>query len=354
MGETNQLPSLTKISWNVPEIEYRQSLALSYSKIAKYSREGYRTLFDEIKIDTDSLRFGSLVDCLLTEPDTFDSRFIVLEMTIPSELIVRIITQIYDSLETKIPNIYEIPREYILKFIVENNYYPNWKEDTRINKIIDEGVTYFKSLFDKGDKTAITKEEYTDAVACVEELKNNEYTAKLVNDENDINIEHLYQQKFILEEPYHVRCMFDKLIVNHIDKTIQPIDFKTSHNNEEDFRSSFMTWGYHIQASLYSYILQEICKKDEYFSQFKILPFKFIVINRYSKSPIVWQFKPYNQILLAGTYEQITDYGKKIKPWFELYDEINYYYVTQDIRYSKETRESNGIREIDTINIQLI
>ena len=354
MTETTQIPRLNNISWKVPESEYRQSMALSYSKIAKYSREGYRTLFDETKIDTDSLRFGSLVDCLLTEPETFESRFIVVEMTVPTEAIVNIVTQIYNSLETKIPNMYEIPRNYIFKYIVENNYYANWREDTRINKIIEEGVTYFKSLFDKGDKTAVTKEEYLDATACVEELKNNEYTAELVNDKGDINIEHLYQQKFILEEPYFVRCMFDKLIVNHNEKTIQPIDYKTTHANEEDFKSSFMTWGYHIQANLYSYILEEICKKDEYFSQFTILPFKFIVINRFSRSPIVWEFQPSNELLLLGDAIQISDYGKAIKSWFELYNEIQYYYATRDIRYSKETRESNGLRELDVINVQKI
>ena len=45
--------------------------------------------------------------------------------------------------------------------------------------------------------------------------------------------------------------MPDLLIVNHENKTILPIDLKTSSHEEWDFPKSFVQWNYQIQARLY-------------------------------------------------------------------------------------------------------
>lgn len=43
-----------------------------------------------------------------------------------------------------------------------------------------------------------------------------------------------------------------------------------------------------IQNRLYYRILLENIKRDEYFKDFKILPYKDIVVNRYTLTPLVW------------------------------------------------------------------
>ena len=78
------------------------------------------------------------------------------------------------------------------------------------------------------------------------------------------------------------------LKVDHINKTIQPIDLKTSFKKEWDFYKSFIEWNYQIQNRLYYRILLDNIKRDEYFKDFKILPYKYIVVNRYSLTPLVW------------------------------------------------------------------
>ena len=79
-----------------------------------------------------------------------------------------------------------------------------------------------------------------------------------------------------------------ELIVNYDDKTIQPIDLKTSYKNEYDFYKSFVEWSYQIQNRLYVRILQENIKKDSFFKDFKILPYKDIVVCKTSLNPLVW------------------------------------------------------------------
>lgn len=43
-----------------------------------------------------------------------------------------------------------------------------------------------------------------------------------------------------------------------------------------------------IQNRLYYRILKEVLSKDPYYKDFKILPYKDIVVNRYSLTPLVW------------------------------------------------------------------
>ena len=72
------MKKLTDLSWNVSEEEYRQDNSYSYSMLAKFNREGFENLdklFD--KISTPSLTFGSIVDCLLTDEQNFENRFVV-------------------------------------------------------------------------------------------------------------------------------------------------------------------------------------------------------------------------------------------------------------------------------------
>ena len=77
---------LSKLSWNVEEWEYRLDKSFSYSKLAAFYRNGVKALISSDKEDTPSLRFGSLVDCILTAPEEFDDRFIVSDMDIGDKL----------------------------------------------------------------------------------------------------------------------------------------------------------------------------------------------------------------------------------------------------------------------------
>lgn len=45
-----------------------------------------------------------------------------------------------------------------------------------------------------------------------------------------------------------------------------------------------------IQAKLYYRIIKENIKKDPYFKDFKLKPYRFIVINKETLTPLVWEF----------------------------------------------------------------
>ena len=50
-------------------------------------------------------------------------------------------------------------------------------------------------------------------------------------------------------------------------------------------------WYYFYQAKLYWNLIRQNLDKDEYFKNFELLPYKFIVVNRKTLTPLVWEFK---------------------------------------------------------------
>ena len=80
------------------------------------------------------------------------------------------------------------------------------------------------------------------------------------------------------------------IIVDYEDKTIIPVDLKTSSSKEWDFQHSFEKWMYPIQARLYWLIIKTNLINDDYFKDFTLKNYRFIVVNRDSLKPLVWEF----------------------------------------------------------------
>ena len=80
----------------------------------------------------------------------------------------------------------------------------------------------------------------------------------------------------------------------NINKFVCPIDLKTSSHKEWDFYKSFVDWRYCIQAQLYWYIIRQNMDKSEYFKNFKLLDYRFAVVNNQiggDKTPLTWCFE---------------------------------------------------------------
>ena len=137
--------------------------------------------------------------------------------------------------------------------------------------------------------------------------------------------------------------MFDLIIVDHNNKTIRPCDLKTTGKDEHEFCKSFIDWKYYLQATMYTAILQDIISKDEYFKDFTILPYEFIVINKYTQTPLVWIFEDNFHI---GDF--ITKDGVECKGWERLLKELNWHLETGKMDYSYDAYISNGVMQLNT------
>lgn len=288
------MKSLKDISWLVTEEEYRADSALSYSTLAKFERGGFNELnklFD--KVESPSLTFGSAVDSLITGGEAeFNERFLVAEFPSISDNLIQIARTLHTRYGETYRSIDMISDNILAEVGKECEFYANDKYTNYRVKLIKENCNeFYNLLYLSVGKTILDTQTYNDVLRAVEALKTSENTRIYFNGNDPFTpeIEMLYQLKFKAAlNNIEYRCMFDGLRVDHKNKTIQPIDLKTSFKKEWDFYKSFIEWNYQIQNRLYYRILLENIKGDEYFKDFKILPYKDIVVNRYTLTPLIW------------------------------------------------------------------
>ena len=115
--------------------------------------------------------------------------------------------------------------------------------------------------------------------------------------------------------------MMDLIVVDYEKKKIWPIDLKTSLScTEWDFEQNFKKWHYYIQSRLYWRNLRYNLDKDDYFKDFSLEDYRFIIVNPKTLTPLVWEF-PLTKV--SGTL--IDDEGNEIRDPFEIGEELQAY-----------------------------
>lgn len=285
---------LRDISWLVDEPTYRQDSALSYSTLAKYERDGYDkldSLFDSIS--TPSLTEGSMVDCLITgSVEEFNEQFYVADFPSIGDKELQVVTYLYNQYKGLYTSLEEIPATYILEAVNAYDFQKNWKDETRIRVITERCSTYYTLKIQAGSKIVVSMDTMYKVQAMVRALRESPATCGYFADNDEMSpIRRYYQLKFKATlDGVDYRCMMDECIVDYEKREIIPIDLKTSHKKEWHFEDSFMQWEYMIQARLYAAILKANIEKDEYFKDFTMRNYRFIVVNKESLTPLVWEF----------------------------------------------------------------
>lgn len=323
--------SFASISWNVSEEEYRKDTALSYSTLARYEREGFNNLdklFD--RLETPSLTFGSAVDSIITGgQEEFDERFMVAEFPSTPDSIIKMVRSLFSQCGDSYRSLITIPDDIVIKETEFQNYQPNWKPETRVKVIKEKGADYYNLLFVAGNKTILDTQTYQDVCNAVNALKTS-YSTKFYFAENnpfEPDIERFYQLKFKGKlNGIEYRNMADLIMVNHKEKLVKPVDLKTSSHTEWDFYKSFVDWRYDIQARLYWAIIRQNMDKDEYFKDFTLLDYDFIVVNRRTLVPLVWTcpFTKAEGTLKFGKNSQI-----EMRSPFEIGNELSSYLTSR-------------------------
>lgn len=325
------MKSLRDISWQVSEEEYRADPALSYSTLARYEREGFNNLdklFD--RIETPSLTFGSAVDSIITGGQKeFDERFMVAEFPSTPDSITKIVKSLFSQYGDSYRSLITIPDDAIIKETECQSYQMNWKPETRAKVIKEKGADYYNLLFIAGSRTILDTQTYQDVCNAVRALKESKSTQFYFAEDNPFepDIERLYQLKFKGEfGGITYRNMADLIIVNHKEKWVKPVDLKTSSHTEWDFYKSLVDWRYDIQARLYWAIIRQNMDKDEYFKDFKLLDYDFIVVNKRTLTPLVWNcpFTRAQGTLKFGKNGQI-----EMRSPFVIGEELNYYLTSR-------------------------
>lgn len=291
------MKELKDIAWDVPEEQYREDPALSYSTLATYERGGFyslSTLFD--KKESPSLTFGSAVDTILTDgEDAFNEKFAVLDYNLTDSgiSIGKALANVYGE---QYKNFKDIPEVLVSQTAQEVGFWKDAKWNSRRYKEVlntgDIDIYYFTLV--NNDKTVISSQTYNEVLAAVDALKTSDATKFYfeMNNPFDESIKRYYQLKFKATlDNVDYRCMADLIVVDYKNKIIYPCDLKTSSHYESDFYKSFIDWNYQIQARLYWRIIRDNLDKDDFFKDFELADYTFIVVKKDSLVPLTWKFR---------------------------------------------------------------
>lgn len=260
------------------EQEYRQDSGISQSFLTNLinNRMGQRQV-------TDSMLLGSLVDCMLTEPDEVNDRFQVIEAKAgdkPKQIVDHIINAGFRQ------DIAEIDRAYMYGLFDLYEYRTNYADQMdvrRLLKFYQDSGDYYNMRVAYGHKHIISQELYDNAERIANKFKEGRYTKPFF--ELDVTV---YNQMKIFFEinGVPVKSMLDRVLVNEgkdiiihgknnafvfPEKSILPIDFKVISG-----KFSLRKFRYDIQGSFYSKALKS-WMLDNRLEDYELLPMHFFV-----------------------------------------------------------------------------
>ena len=268
---------------------------------------------------------GDGVDCQLTRPiEEFNNKFHVSTLeNKPSDTMKSIINQVFDLVKEEVGELADkgVLRDHISKIVDccnVHNYQPNWKTETRVAKVV-EAYEYWEDLKAAEGKVVLSQEENTLISQIVMSIRTNPATSKYF--ERDTNFVEILDQYSIYFNYEGIECkaLLDRVIIDHKNKTIQPIDFKTMGDQTLYFPKSLRQRRYDIQAAFYT----EALKSKKVYETYEILPFKFIVESTVNPG------KP----LVFTCSSELLDIGKNGRQPYKLCDKP--YISTEYITYMK-------------------
>ena len=222
---------------------------------------------------------GNGVDIQLTQSlEAFNEKFHVSNIqNKPSDTIKSIINQVYDHVKEVYPNIETIQNynNAILDSCNDHNYQPNWKDSTRVAKVV-EAWEYWEDLKAAEGKQILSQEENDLISQIVMSIRSNSVTGPYFIPQPNQEILYQYPIYFSYNN-VDCKALLDMVIIDHDKKTIQPIDIKTMGDQTLYFPKSLRQRRYDIQAAFYTQALFQWWIDNDRYTDYRILNFKFIV-----------------------------------------------------------------------------
>lgn len=215
----NSTSEITKIQ---EETSYRESPRINQSKLKDIIKNVTR-IDDE---PTEAMEEGTIVDCLITTPETFSDKYIVMDVPIPDAQFKQAINKVWPTVELDSMELY---REAMIEAYreVSNN---NWKDDTVWGKFL-LCQPYWDSLWMAQGKKIVSTQDYARYQQVVYNLLTGK-TGKWLS--ADGFVETIEFQKAIyfdyeLEgKVYECKALLDAVRFNHVNRTVRMIDVKTT------------------------------------------------------------------------------------------------------------------------------
>jgi len=322
------------------ELEYREYPALNYSLLKQLEFNPRLVLESRQVTESDSLLAGSVLDCLLTDADNFDEKFIVPKFTeTPSGQVLSFSKglvgtdstnfeeeskRLYKELGIKSPNTYEA-------------FLEKWKKSG--------GEAYLQFLQSTKDKKVVDPFMYENCKNASNVLKVHPFTEGWFN--KGFEQEILYQTPIIfkLNNGLEGKALLDLIKIDHLERTIYPGDLKSMSDYLSAFLSvSFKKYRYDLQASYYTEAVRQW--GAEKYPDYKIANFTFVVLSfAQINNPLCFKVSDFDlQKARLGGYDVN---GKKFSGWEQLVSDYQWHKDNDKWDYPRAVYENKGLITTD-------
>lgn len=239
---------------------YRATQALHQSELKRieHGLAHYKMLRDQPAPQTEGMLIGSLVDTMLLGhmDDEGELFHIIDDSKLPSESIQEIVHTIASHAPDGVEEL--IDCEDIAREVVRaSGWQTNWKDETRIAKVLEQGAEYFHELMQAQGKTIVTHAQYLRASSTVGGLLGNAITRRLFNRnllERQKDTSTTYQLPLEFEwEGIRCKALLDMLTVrktNGLDGYVV-CDLKTTSGLTSKFPEAVKKYRYDLQMAFY-------------------------------------------------------------------------------------------------------
>ena len=143
------------------------------------------------------------------------------------------------------------------------------------------------------------------------------------------------------------KALLDLVVVDHENKAIRVFDIKTTGQSVHSFVSSYMKFGYFRQGSFYFRAAINFFKSM--FPEYQVMNTGFIVAEKANLNPpMIYHMS--TQDIMTGEYGGITSYGKQVKGYRTLINDLGWHNSTDKWDYPREVYVNEGVTVIDNFN----
>ena len=333
---------------NNPLLEHVMSVS-SLNLFAK-SPAAYREhILHPVREETTYFVKGSAVDCLITEPGTFNDKFALIKTTRPSGMMGDLCKLMHDYMQV---NNDGLPVEALFNVAFKKVGF-KLKEETVWKKYnTPEMQSYTNFLQNSIGKSVITEYEYEQALDVVSMLQNSEHTRFYMKDCSSNTMLDVYDQLRVDFVYNDIKCkgFLDRVIVDHHSKTIQPIDLKTTGKSVLEFRNSFMKFGYFRQGAFYQTGMKAWQHTQPELKDYELKNFLFIVAEMECMHlPIIYRMS--DNDLKVSEFGGFTQIGTPIKGFQQLIEEVKWHRQT-DV-WDMRAEDSASIKDTGAVELNM-
>lgn len=248
--------------FNIDRKKFHKEKILKEPRIEEYNR---------------AIIIGSLTHLMVFEPHEFDNRYMMsICQEPPTGLVLAFTEALYRHSCANMREDGAINAEF--KDLVQLAYQESGFKITleaALKKFKETGQEYYDQLLQAKQKnlSVVCIDDVNIASKITETLKSDRFVGHYFN-----NIDYCELKVDGFEvDGLEMKSMIDKIIPNHEEKTLQPIDLKVVYDNQQFFREYFLKKQAYIQAYIYDQAVKS--RKIDLgfdYSEYKILPIKFI------------------------------------------------------------------------------